>query len=343
MIKFLKRSVVIALCAGFAISAAFLSACADKDLISGNFRKEATAEQLAEVKELVSEENAETIVGDTTKEGWSYNARFVTTGNTVFNADVTAAGKTFTVSGSEKIDAEHIMSLENKEGELDARGSGNVNYSSSVLMSGLAQKDTLDEQSYKGQSYSDMLNYYIDGEVKRITEDSEYSRTGKIKISLAEAFEQFFPIGGNGEVFIDLGVIRSMFGTEGVKVYIDDSADFKVKISLDVNVWLDLFASDIMDIITMTCGITISEEDMLENSKFNHADYFLQFDKQTKQLLGYGSKFDLSFDINFQTDNVSADIGYDMNRNSWMVKSDVPAAELPEDTDSYENITGGLF
>ena len=142
---------------------------------------------------------------------------------------------------------------------------------------------------------------------------------------------------------IDLGVIRSMFGTEGVKVYIDDSADFKVKISLDVNAWLDLFASDIMDIITMTCGITISEEDMLENSKFNHADYFLQFDKQTKQLLGYGSKFDLSFDINFQTDNVSADIGYDMNRNSWMVKSDVPAAELPEDTDSYENITGGLF
>ena len=92
MNKFLKRSVIIALCAGFAFSVIALSACSEKDLIDGNFRTEATAEQLAEVKELVSEENAENIIGDTQSEGWSYNARFVSNGSIDFDINVGGFG-----------------------------------------------------------------------------------------------------------------------------------------------------------------------------------------------------------------------------------------------------------
>ena len=131
-----------------------------------------------------------------------------------------------------------------------------------------------------------------------------------------------------------------MFDEEGVKVYIDDSVDFKVKISLDVNAWLDMFAEELSETISQMGGVTIDKEDMLENCKFKHVDYFLQFDKETKLISGYGSKFDVSFNINFELNNVAADIGFDMNLNSWMVKTDTPAAELPEDLDSYQSIIG---
>ena len=340
MNKFLKRSVIIALCAGFAFSVIALSACSEKDLIDGNFRTEATAEQLAEVKELVSEENAENIIGDTQSEGWSYNARFVSNGSIDFDINVTAEDKTADITTSVDLDTDHTMSLSNKEGALDARGSGKVDYASAFSAKGLSEKDVKYEQSYKGQSYSDMRNFYIDGTVKQVTENSEYSQTSKIKLELTDAFEQFFPANENGEVFINLDVIRSMFDEEGVKVYIDDSVDFKVKISLDVNAWLDMFAEELSETISQMGGVTIDKEDMLENCKFKHVDYFLQFDKETKLLSGYGSKFDISFNINFELNNVAADIGFDMNLNSWMVKTDTPAAELPEDLDSYQSIIG---
>lgn len=46
---------MLALCAGFMFSVIALSACSDKDLISGNFRTEATASQIEEVKGLIAE------------------------------------------------------------------------------------------------------------------------------------------------------------------------------------------------------------------------------------------------------------------------------------------------
>ena len=107
-----------------------------------------------------------------------------------------------------------------------------------------------------------------------------------------------------------------------------------------MNAWLDMFAEELSETISQMGGVTIDKEDMLENCKFKHVDYFLQFDKETKLLSGYGSKFDVSFNINFELNNVAADIGFDMNLNSWMVKTDTPAAELPEDLDSYQSIIG---
>lgn len=164
------------------------------------------------------------------------------------------------------------------------------------------------------------------------------TQTGKFSIDFDNAFDQFFPTISDRDTLIDLSLIRELMEEENVKVYIDDSVDFKVKVSLDVNAWLKTFAGQITELLNNIANVNITEEQILKDSKFRYADFYLQFDKETKVLLGYGNKMNVDLGIKFDTDDVSADIKYTMNLDSWMVHTDTPAEQLPEDISSYTYI-----
>ena len=83
MKKIAKVCAALSLCVGFTFSLAALSACGDDAMIDGDFTTEATAEQVTEVREYLSDINFETALGDTQAEDWSYNARFYTDGKGV--------------------------------------------------------------------------------------------------------------------------------------------------------------------------------------------------------------------------------------------------------------------
>ena len=348
MNKNLKRSMVLALCAGFMFSVIALSACSDKDLISGNFRTEATASQIEEVKGLIAEEKSEKIVGDTSSENWSYNARFVTRGSAGFVVNATAdkineqgvseGRQTADITADIRYDSDHTLTMYNAEGEVGTRGSGKVDYSTKFAANGLSEEDYNYERAFKGKSYSDLQNFYIDGSVTTNADGVTSTQTGKLCIDFDNAFDQFFPTISDSDTLIDLSLIRELMEEENVKVYIDDSADFKVKVSLDVNAWLKTFAGQITELLNNIANVNITEEQILKDSKFRYADFYLQFDKETKVLLGYGNKMNVDLGIKFDTDDVSADIKYTMNLDSWMVHTDTPAEQLPEDISSYTYI-----
>ena len=348
MNKNLKRSMVLALCAGFMFSVIALSACSDKDLISGNFRTEATASQIEEVKGLIAEEKSEKIVGDTSSENWSYNARFVTRGSTGFVVNamadkineqgVSEGRQTADITADIRYDSDHTLTMYNAEGEVGTRGSGKVDYYTKFAANGLSEEDYNYERAVKGKSYSDLQNFYIDGSVTTNADGVTSTQTGKLSIDFDNAFDQFFPTISDSDTLIDLSLIRELMEEEDVKVYIDDSADFKVKVSLDVNAWLKTFAGQITELLNNIANVNITEEQILKDSKFRYADFYLQFDKETKVLLGYGNKMNVDLGIKFDTDDVSADIKYTMNLDSWMVHTDTPAEQLPEDISSYTYI-----
>lgn len=203
MNKNLKRTIVLALCAGFMFSVIALSACSDKDLISGNFRTEATASQIEEVKGLIAEEKSEKIVGDTSSENWSYNARFVTRGSAGFVVNamadkineqgVSEGRQTADITADIRYDSDHTLTMYNAEGEVGTRGSGKVDYYTKFAANGLSEEDYNYERAFKGKSYSDVQNFYIDGSVTTNADGVASTQTGKFSIAFDNAFDQFSP------------------------------------------------------------------------------------------------------------------------------------------------------
>ena len=138
MIKIAKVCAALSLCVGFTFSLAALSACGDDAMIDGDFTTEATAEQVTEVREYLSDINFETALGDTQAEDWSYNARFYTDGNIDLSMSATGTEDgtpvNYLLNTDTDVRFDHIMTFYGSPELPSLRGSGQMNYDLAVEM-----------------------------------------------------------------------------------------------------------------------------------------------------------------------------------------------------------------
>lgn len=315
MKKIAKVCAVLSLCVGFTFSLAALSACGDDAMIDGDFTTEATAEQVTEVREYLSDINFETALGDTQAEDWSYNARFYTDGNIDLSMSATGTEDgtpvNYLLNTDTDVRFDHIMTFYGSPELPSLRGSGQMNYDLAVEMTNpvptqISAETVTITQQIDGACYNDAEYFYIDGSVGMSSFGAESTYSGKFRTGFYDLFGSLVLTEGSG--FADLSPILDALGQAGAAIYVDDSETFKVKISLDVNAWAgmneELFAE-----MTAETGVTV--DDILDSMRFRCYDLYLDFDKDSGLLLGYGSVADVSTDFSMEADGV--DVSFALN------------------------------
>lgn len=346
MKKIAKVCAALSLCVGFTFSLAALSACGDGNMIDGDFTTEATAEQVTEVREYLSDINFETALGDTQAEDWSYNARFYTDGNIDLSMSATGTEDgtpvNYLLNTDTDVRFDHIMTFYGSPELPSLRGSGQMNYDLAVEMTNpvptqISAETVTITQQLDGACYNDAEYFYIDGSVGMSSFGAESTYSGKFRTGFYDLFGSLVLTEGSG--FADLSPILDALGQAGAAIYVDDSETFKVKISLDVNAWAgmneELFAE-----MTAETGITV--DDILDSMRFRCYDLYLDFDKDSGLLLGYGSVADVSTDFSMEADGVDVSFALNIDYESWFLFSDKAADDLPEDLSEYTEISSGF-
>ena len=343
MKKFLKLFVVAALSAGMLISAVAISGCSDTPLISGDFSKEATSEQLDELDTYIG--SSDSVYGDTAAEDWEYNARMLTRGDTdisvVQNATILNVVLNSTTNIKADYDSEQTLSFRNSENGPVLRGSGAVDYSYNLTET--SGEDTeVQSINLSGYSYNDNDYFYLDGAASLNIGENSFSQTAKFKMPLEGAFSEIFLAdqGPEGDEVFDLTMLAQLITQDGVEVYIDAQTTFKVKISLDVNAWLNSNAAFVSSLVGMDMSAEFQQ--LLDSINFGKCDYYIEFDKQTGELLGYGTDADVSFDFTFTVPEVlgtgEITVAYKMDVDSWLLKTEKVADPLPDDLSDYQEL-----
>lgn len=346
MKKIAKVCAALSLCVGFTFSLAALSACGDDAMIDGDFTTEATAEQVTEVREYLSDINFETALGDTQAEDWSYNARFYTDGNIDLSMSATGTEDgtpvNYLLNTDTDVRFDHIMTFYGSPELPSLRGSGQMNYDLAVEMTNpvptqISAETVTITQQIDGACYNDAEYFYIDGSARMSVGEAENTFSGKFRTDFSDLFGSLVIESGSG--FADLSPILDALGQAGAAIYVDDSETFKVKISLDVNAWAgmneELFAE-----MTAETGITV--DDILDSMRFRCYDLYLDFDKDSGLLLGYGSVADVSTDFSMEADGVDVSFALNIDYESWFLFSDKAADDLPEDLSEYTEISSGF-
>lgn len=346
MKKIAKVCAALSLCVGFTFSLAALSACGDDAMIDGDFTTEATAEQVTEVREYLSDINFETALGDTQAEDWSYNARFYTDGNIDLSMSATGTEDgtpvNYLLNTDTDVRFDHIMTFYGSPELPSLRGSGQMNYDLAVEMTNpvptqISAETVTITQQIDGACYNDAEYFYIDGSVGMSSFGAESTYSGKFRTGFYDLFGSLVLTEGSG--FTDLSPILEALDQAGAAIYVDDSETFKVKISLDVNAWAgmneELFAE-----MTAETGVTV--DDILDSMRFRCYDLYLDFDKDSGLLLGYGSVADVSTDFSMEADGVDVSFALNIDYESWFLFSDKAADDLPEDLSEYTEISSGF-
>lgn len=346
MKKFAKVCAALSLCVGFTFSLAALSACGDDAMIDGDFTTEATAEQVTEVREYLSDINFETALGDTQAEDWSYNARFYTDGNIDLSMSATGTEDgtpvNYLLNTDTDVRFDHIMTFYGSPELPSLRGSGQMNYDLAVEMTNpvptqISAETVTITQQLDGACYNDAEYFYIDGSVGMSSFGAESTYSGKFRTGFYDLFGSLVLTEGSG--FTDLSPILEALDQAGAAIFVDDSETFKVKISLDVNAWAgmneELFAE-----MTAETGVTV--DDILDSMRFRCYDLYLDFDKDSGLLLGYGSVADVSTDFSMEADGVDVSFALNIDYESWFLFSDKAADDLPEDLSEYTEISSGF-
>lgn len=346
MKKFAKVCAALSLCVGFTFSLAALSACGDDAMIDGDFTTEATAEQVTEVREYLSDINFETALGDTQAEDWSYNARFYTDGNIDLSMSATGTEDgtpvNYLLNTDTDVRFDHIMTFYGSPELPSLRGSGQMNYDLAVEMTNpvptqISAETVTITQQIDGACYNDAEYFYIDGSVGMSSFGAESTYSGKFRTGFYDLFGSLVLTEGSG--FTDLSPILEALDQAGAAIFVDDSETFKVKISLDVNAWAgmneELFAE-----MTAETGVTV--DDILDSMRFRCYDLYLDFDKDSGLLLGYGSVADVSTDFSMEADGVDVSFALNIDYESWFLFSDKAADDLPEDLSEYTEISSGF-
>lgn len=343
MKKIAKVCAALSLCVGFTFSLAALSACGDDAMIDGDFTTEATAEQVTEVREYLSDINFETALGDTQAEDWSYNARFYTDGNIDLSMSATGTEDgtpvNYLLNTDTDVRFDHIMTFYGSPELPSLRGSGQMNYDLAVEMTNpvptqISAETVTITQRFDGSCYNDNNYFYIDGSARMSVGEAENTFSGKFRTDFSDLFGSLVIESGSG--FADLSPILDALGQAGAAIYVDDSETFKVKISLDVNAWAGM-NEEIFAEMTAETGVTV--DDILDSMRFRCYDLYLDFDKDSGLLLGYGSVADVSADFTMQVEGVEVSVAFDIDYESWFLHSDRAADELPADLSEYTDIS----
>lgn len=340
MKKMAKACAAIAACAGFVFSLAALSACGDDDdLITGDFSTAATAAQMSDVQTRL--ETAD-MFGDTAAQGWTRNIRLVD--DTRITAELNY-GEQSNVSYEYVKDIDHTFSFAGDGQQVGVRGSGSYRYKNEIT-----DYDGYDEYvmrtEYDGESYSDEDYLYIDGFID-YTDDylgTDYARSDKFRMPFNDCFDGIVYIDSFGDItedFISLADVYGIFSAGGFDVYVDSSADadtLKVKISLDIDEWLDMFADTVSGVLGSLGDIYVDAWDIYDAVYSGYFEYYLEFDKTGDTLLGYGNKYYFNVDFDSVILGYDTSAGIVIDSEVWVVCTDSAAAQLPSDLNEY-----GLF
>lgn len=346
MKKIAKVCAALSLCVGFTFSLAALSACGDDAMIDGDFTTEATAEQVTEVREYLSDINFETALGDTQAEDWSYNARFYTDGNIDLSMSATGTEDgtpvNYLLNTDTDVRFDHIMTFYGSPELPSLRGSGQMNYDLAVEMTNpvptqISAETVTITQQIDGACYNDAEYFYIDGSVGMSSFGAESTYSGKFRTGFYDLFGSLVLTEGSG--FTDLSPILEALDQAGAAIFVDDSETFKVKISLDVNAWAGMNEEFFAE-MTAETGVTV--DDILDSMRFRCYDLYLDFDKDSGLLLGYGSVADVSTDFSMEADGVDVSFALNIDYESWFLFSDKAADDLPEDLSEYTEISSGF-
>lgn len=346
MKKIAKVCAALSLCVGFTFSLAALSACGDGNMIDGDFTTEATAEQVTEVREYLSEASYDTALGDTSSEDWSYNARFYADGNIDLSMSATGTEDgtpvNYLLNTDTDVRFDHIMTFYGSPELPSLRGSGQMNYDLAVEMTNpvptqISAETVTITQQIDGACYNDAEYFYIDGSVGMSSFGAESTYSGKFRTGFYDLFGSLVLTEGSG--FTDLSPILEALDQAGAAIFVDDSETFKVKISLGAESWVALSDEELSE-ITAETGVSI--EEILENTNFRRYDLYLEFDKDSGLLLGYGSVADVSADFTMQVEGVEVSVAFDIDYESWFLHSDRAADELPADLSEYTDISMDL-
>lgn len=332
MNKFFRMFTSLVIGAGFVVSVAVLPACGDDVLIDGNFSAVASDEQLEMVRTYIINSD-ESIVGQTDGE-WGYNARMYINGGLNYSMNFTAGDVSNSMSTDISMDSDHTVTVTGNGDEITARGSGSVYYSADVALNDSSGSETHEMKvMLKGNSYNDDDYFYIDGEARFDNLGMTTTTEGKFKLYLQSALETLFM----GSAVSDVSVLLETFDMPGATVYIDDSSDCKIKVSLDIDAWADLYheilSGSLSDMLP-----DMNSEDIISNIDFDACDYYFEFDPESGLFLGCGSVIDARFDISFDYGEYSASAAYDIDLSSWFVSTDTEAARLPDDLSDYQVI-----
>lgn len=333
------------------IALAFLpfTACGDAKLIKGDFSKPATEEQLAEVRAYIAETDSESIFGDATEAGWSYDARFRMDGAFDLSANCVSLSETEgeANSGSAKIsfeaDSDHVVSMAFDGTERTVRGSGDVNFSlSEEISSNILGTSMVIPGSLKleGSSYNDGDYFYLNGSAEINTAGIGISGGKKVKIPLGAAFEKIFnvAIAPSGEADIDLTPISEALDSEGSAAYVDDSSTFKLKVSLNAEAWVAEYAWEIGSAVS-SAGIEVDTQQIADNIDFGHFDYYLEFDKDSGVLLGMSVDCDVSCSLDIEANGYETALDFNMDIVTGITKSAEAAEGLPDDLSEYREFS----
>ena len=229
MKKIAKVCAVLSLCVGFTFSLAALSACGDDAMIDGDFTTEATAEQVTEVREYLSDINFETALGDTQAEDWSYNARFYTDGNIDLSMSATGTEDgtpvNYLLNTDTDVRFDHIMTFYGSPELPSLRGSGQVNYDLAVEMTNpvptqISAETVTITQQIDGACYNDAEYFYIDGSVGMSSFGAESTYSGKFRTGFYDLFGSLVLTEGSG--FTDLSPILEALDQAGAAIFVDD-------------------------------------------------------------------------------------------------------------------------
>lgn len=310
------------------------TACGEENIgkMSGNFKKEATAEEFAVAAERMQDaaEQDKVLGGDLESENWTFglDSRAKLTVKTTVND----------TESSVKLDAGYKISFTNEKAEdkitTKITGAGDVSYNEGGSKS--------DEKSFK--FYNDSEFAYID--MSSVTEGMKIKMELKNVLSMLMLFANSSSglsvsmSVNDGESAADAEMsatveIQEVFSTlvsAGCKVYIDDSNGLKIKISVTAEALTQLLSEAFADMeIPVPYSVSAAAK----------CDLYFALDKEDK-FAQVSADFDIS--LAGAATGGSAESASVTLKGGFYVKAYTGTVALPADIDTYsENLLPGLF
>lgn len=315
------------------LSAVLIAACAsvfvgcDRVYIEGDFSTPATAEEIAEVRSVL---NADGVgLGDEEAEGWTYGIRMIATGGTTMDIHANV-GTSLTVDSRYDMDTDvdYATTFTKENGSLVARSGGDVKLSLTETSGDGSSLVSLDGSLYseKGTSY---LNGRLEMSGVGSGRENDLSLKGKYIIPAGLSVGEMaggFDIESGDFVPQVVSMVLEVLDQTGSTVYIDDSgSEVKVKVSLNIDGYIQYLEDAYSSVIS-----AMNLQDAL---KFDTADYYFSYDKETKAFTGYGAVAKASFEL----ENEGNSFAFRQNSAAWILVTDEPV-EAPSDLDSYSAV-----
>lgn len=340
-----KKCAVLLLCTCTAVTVSVLAACGDgsPQLIRGNFSKEATSEQLTEVRTLLSDASEDQITEGVSNDSENSSLRLLSEGKVEFSVVGEENGKPAELRFGVNMYLDHIMTVSTVGDTSTLRGSGNVDFGVYANINAQGATGPLSninlEANINGSAYNDSDYLYVNGAVlidldlaeADSTQGPEISREGKTKLPFEDTFNAIrgANIGG------DLSMFAGLIDSAGTTVYVDDGETLKVKISFSKEAWAQYFC----ETLTNTADIEgLDEQTMIESVNFRKYDLYLEFDKDTENLIGYGIDVNANMSTELTAQNVTGKISFVTDFSTWVVTSDLVPSDLPDDLGNYVDV-----